>query len=101
MASTQRWVAFVLGGLMLAGTADARGPWRASEANTAGWQLMSPEERIEHQATIRGFDDYAACLAYQREHHREMAARAAARGLRLPETPRDFCAHLRPDAGTP
>lgn len=73
----------------------ARGPWRANEGNTTGWYLMSPEERIEHQAKIRGFRSYEVCHAYQLEHHRLMAARADEKGLQLPTDRRDFCAHLR------
>jgi hypothetical protein len=34
--------------LSVAAAAEARGPVRASEGNTRGWQLMTPEERIEH-----------------------------------------------------
>ncbi len=101
MASTQERVALALIGVMLAGACHARGPWRASEGNTSGWQLMSPEERIEHQATIRGFETLDVCLAYQREHHQLMAARAAELGLRLPQARRDFCAHLRTDPAKP
>lgn len=82
--------------LALAGSALARGPWRASEGNTTGWDLMSPQERIEHQATIRGFTDYDDCRAYQLAHHRLMEARAKERGLPPPAGRRDFCAHLRP-----
>lgn len=101
MADTLRWTALALCGLMLSGAAHGRGPWRADEANTTGWQLMNPEERIEHQARIRGFDNYADCRAYQREHHALMAARAAERGLRLPSARRDACAHLRTNDAPP
>lgn len=82
--------------LLLAGPVLARGPWRASEENTRGWQLMTPEERIEHQARIRGFTHYEECRAYQLEHHRLMAERARERGLALPGGGRDICAHLKP-----
>ncbi|HVK55208.1 MAG TPA: hypothetical protein VM532_09295 [Burkholderiales bacterium] len=78
------------------GSALARGPWRANEGNTTGWYLMSPEERLEHQAKIRAFRSYDACHAYQLQHHRVMAARAAEKGLQLPAERRDFCEHLRP-----
>jgi hypothetical protein len=39
------------------GSGGARGPWRASESNTHGWQLMTPEERIAHQAPVRSLTD--------------------------------------------
>ena len=82
--------------LLVAATANARGPWRASEGNTSGWQFMSPEERIAHQARIRSFTSYAECQAYQQEHHQLMAARAKAQGLELRPGRRDICAHLAP-----
>jgi hypothetical protein len=85
----------VLSMLLLTG-ALARGPWRASETNTRGWQFMTPEERIEHQAKVRGFGTYEECRAYQVEHHRLMEARAKQRGMALPSGGQDFCAHLKP-----
>ena len=84
--------------LAFAGSASARGPWRASEGNTTGWYLMSPEERIEHQAKIRGFKNYEDCQAYQLEHHKLMVARANEKGRQLPVKGRDFCKHLQSPA---
>jgi len=80
--------------------AVARGPWRANDGNTTGWELMTPEERVEHQARIRSFKTYDACHAYQLEHHRLMEAKAAARGLNPPSGRRDFCEHLKEPAST-
>lgn len=80
--------------------ADAGGPWRASPSNTRGWQLMTPEERIEHQARVRGFTDYDACQAYRTRHHDLMAERARQGGLTLPDGGRDFCDHLKPRQGS-
>lgn len=79
-----------------AGVAQAGGPWRANEGNTRGWMLMSPQERIAHQATIRSFTNYDDCHAYQVAHHRLMLERASRLALKLPEHGRDACAHLRP-----
>lgn len=98
MAGKLACVALTAVSLAFAGSVFARGPWRASEGNTTGWHLMSPEERIEHQSKIRGFKRYEDCHAYQLEHHRLMAARASAQGLQLPRQGRDFCEHLRPQA---
>ncbi|HEU4344278.1 MAG TPA: hypothetical protein VFU31_22190 [Candidatus Binatia bacterium] len=81
---------------LLVGSLQALGPWRASETNTRGWQFMTPEERIEHQAKVRGFRTYEECRAYQMEHHQLMEARAKQRGMALPSGGRDFCAHLKP-----
>jgi hypothetical protein len=80
----------------LAGSVHARGPWRASEGNTSGWQFMTPEERIEHQARIRSFRNYEDCVAYRRQHHQQMAERARAQGETLRPGRRDVCAHLLP-----
>jgi hypothetical protein len=77
------------------------GPWRANERNTPGWALMTPEERIEHQAKVRGFARYDACRSYQIEHHRLMAERAEQRGLPPPGGGHDFCARLRPPGSGP
>jgi hypothetical protein len=83
--------------LLLTGPALARGPWRASENNTRGWQLMTPQERIEHQAKVRGFTSYEECHAYQLQHHQLMVERAKQRGMTLPVGGRDICAHLKPE----
>ena len=82
--------------LSVAATAQARGPVRASEENTRGWQLMTPEERIEHQSRIRGFKTYEECRSYQVAHHRIMEERARARSMALPQGRRDLCQHLQP-----
>jgi hypothetical protein len=86
----------VLSVFLLAGPAHARGPWRASETNARGWQFMTPEERIGHQAKVRGFRTYEECRTYQVEHHQLMEARARQRGMALPSGGQDFCAHLKP-----
>jgi len=81
--------------LSLASPAEERGPWRASERNTRGWQLMTPEERVEHQARIRGFRTYQECRDYQARHHQLMKERARQAGAELPQAGRDFCRHLQ------
>ncbi len=84
--------------LGMGGWAHAMGPWRANEGNTRGWQLMSPKERIEHQAKIRSFTRYDECHEYQVAHHRLMQERAEGMGLPPPGGGgRDFCAHLPPN----
>ncbi len=85
--------------LLLAAEAGARGPWRASAENTRGWQLMTPEERIEHQSRVRGFTTLEECRAYQRGHHKLMEDRARERGVAVPSGGRDICGHLNPATG--
>lgn len=79
-------LAAALAGVLLsgAGIAEARGAWRATQANTAGWQLMTPEERIEHQNKMRSFKTYDECKAYQEQHHKMMEERAKQKGITLP-----------------
>lgn len=91
----RNWIACAGLSVFLLTGAAARGPWRASETNTGGWQFMTPEERIEHQAKVRGFATYEECKAYQVEHHRLMENRARERGMPLPSGGQDFCAHLK------
>ncbi|MDI1269756.1 MAG: hypothetical protein PSV40_11740 [Polaromonas sp.] len=68
----------------LAGTVLAKGPWAASPGNTWGYQLMTPQERTEHQARMRSFKSYEECKAYQEENHKQMEARAREKGTTLP-----------------
>jgi len=84
---------------IVAEAAQAGGPWHANEGNTRGWMLMSPAERIDHQAKIRSFTNFDDCRAYQIAHHKLMQERAERRGLTLPEHGHDVCEHLRPSGG--
>ncbi|KIZ40264.1 hypothetical protein OO17_18050 [Rhodopseudomonas palustris] len=90
--------AVVLIATLLLGSADVASarPWRADEGNTRGWQLMSPQERIDHQARVRGFTDYRSCEVYRRQHHALMVMRAVERRLKPPDSQWDFCEHLKP-----
>ncbi len=78
--------AAALAGVILStsGMTLARGPWRANHSNTAGWQLMTPAERTEHQTKMRSFKTYDECKAYQEQHHKIMDARAKEKGVTLP-----------------
>ncbi len=69
---------------LLASTAMA-GPWRWSgnQRNTPGWQLMTPEERAEHQTKLRSFTDYNACKEYVDQHHNLMEERSKEKGVPL------------------
>ncbi|NJD05037.1 MAG: hypothetical protein FIA97_00880 [Methylococcaceae bacterium] len=93
----QKMTALLITALLFALVApvQARGPWRASESNTRGWQLMTPAERIDHQSRIRSFSTYEECRAYQVIHHQLMEERARQRNLALPGGGRDFCEHLK------
>lgn len=91
-----RWLVPVLVfGLGLSGVSWARGPWRAADTNTAGWRFMSPEERVEHQRRMRGFETFEACASYQAEHHAHMAERARRAGTTLRHGRPGACEQLR------
>jgi len=63
---------------------------------TAGWSMMTAEERREHQAKMQSMTNYADCKAYVEEHHQEMLKRASEKGRAAPAQPRhDACAGLK------
>jgi hypothetical protein len=51
-----------------------------------GSQLMTPEERAQHRATMQRLSP-GARQAYRAQHHEEMKQRAEAMGLSLPDQP--------------
>lgn len=76
----------------LAATAHARQwRWQGNQSNTYGWQLMTPEERADHQTKLRSFTEYTACTDYIAEHHRQMEERAKAKGVTPPVMRRNPC----------
>ena len=101
MMRTMQAILLTTSFLLATASVAGAGPWRADQGNTRGWDLMSPEERIAHQARVRGFTDYQACQSYRPEHHQLMQQRAAARGLTLPESGRNFCDRLKPQSDQP
>jgi len=72
--------------------AEAR-PWRwqGTQQNTYGWQLMTPQERTEHQTKLRSFTDYDACKEYVYGHHAKMEERAKEKGITAPMVKRNPC----------
>ena len=89
-------VTMLLAALALAAsTAVARGPWRADESNTSGWQLMSPQERLRYQARIRRSGTYEECLRYEQEHEVAMRERARRGGQALPQNEQDACVSMQ------
>lgn len=84
--------------VLAAGSVFAQqGPrWAADGGNTRGWQLMTPEERVEHQNQMRSFTTYDECKAYQEAHHQAMEARAKEKGVTLPTTAGGYgCDNMR------
>lgn len=52
-----------------------------------GWQIMTPEERLEHRNKMRSFRTREEREAYRREHHEKMQARARDQSVTLPDLP--------------
>lgn len=58
--------------------------WGGNQKNTYGWQLMTQQERTDHQAKLRSFKEYNACKEYVDEHHKSMEVRAKEKGITTP-----------------
>jgi hypothetical protein len=89
-------VALALTTVLAAGSVFAQGRWAADDGDTWGWQLMTPQERVEHQNKMRSFTTYDQCKAYQEAHHQAMEARAKEKGVTLPTTASGYgCDNMR------
>lgn len=77
--------------------ASRPGAARTGSDYTAGWALMTRQERNEHRDRLRTMKTYEECHAYQVQHHEQLAARAKERGSKaLAQPRRDACAGLKP-----
>ncbi|HEX9023835.1 MAG TPA: hypothetical protein VF799_08360 [Geobacteraceae bacterium] len=83
--------AHILALALAASSAFAAPPWSANQGNTPGWQLMTPEERVEHQAKLRSFTDYNSCKEYVEVHRKKMVERAKEKGVAAPAMRRNPC----------
>lgn len=72
--------------------------WCCNQDNTYGWQLMTPDERKEHQAKIVSFSTYGACREYSEAHHKKMEERAHEKRVDLPGVAVDPCDWMRDNA---
>ncbi len=52
-----------------------------------GWELMTEQERTEHQEKMRSFKTQEEREQYRIEHHKKMQERAKAKGVTLPDKP--------------
>lgn len=66
--------------------------------NTAGWALMTAEERTAHRDKMLAAKSLDACKALQDEHHKAMEARAKEKGVAL-RTPRQNVCDRMKDRG--
>lgn len=63
--------------------------------DAAGFNLMTPEERTSHRDHMRSLKSAEECTTYLAAHHAEMAARAAAKGITLPEPRANACERMK------
>ena len=69
--------------------------WKAGPHNTAGWQMMSQQERAAHHQRLAEIKTRPECESYMQEHHRQMMERAKARHKpELCEPRHDLCKEL-------
>ena len=52
-----------------------------------GWNLMTPEERAEHQNKMRSLKNEQEREQFRIEHHKKMQERAKEKGALLPDQP--------------
>lgn len=77
--------ALALFATLITGSVVARDDsWTANKSNTRGWEMMTPEERMEHQDKMRSLKSYEECIAYQKERHAQLEARAKENGQVMP-----------------
>jgi hypothetical protein len=69
---------------------------RMGPNNTAGWEHMTKQERLEHQKKMHSMQNHDECTAYVEQHHAMMVERAKEKGRSMPAKPRqDSCAALK------
>ena len=66
-----------------------------------GWSIMSEQERIQYRETMRNLKTQEEQERYRTEHHNKMQERAKAKGVTLPDSPRDgMMDQMRDRSGT-
>lgn len=72
------------------GVSLAADPAQAQQQGKAyGWNLMTPEERVEHRAKMRSLQTNEEREQFRIEHHKKMKERMKERGVTLPDQPRN------------
>jgi len=65
--------------------------WCVNQENTYGWQLMTPDERREHQARLIRFTEYDACIEYLESHRSKIDEKAGKAGIKVPAVTNNPC----------
>jgi len=66
-----------------------------NKSNTAGWSLMTAEERTANQTKMRAVKTYDECKVLQDENHKTMEARAKEKGVTLPAPRQNGCDRMK------
>lgn len=65
------------------------------QSNTAGWTLMTPEERTAHQTRMRAVTTVDECTKVRDEQHKLVEARAKEKGVTLPAPRQNACENMK------
>ena len=68
---------------------------RFSQRNTAGWNLMTAEERNAHREKMMAVKSYDECKSVQVAQHSAMEARAKEKGVSLPQPRSNGCDRMK------
>jgi len=85
-------------GMGSSGMGDPGSGWKgwAWDGNTVpGWQMMTTDERAEHQHKMRNMKTVDDCEVYHKEHRQLMEQRAKDKGVTLAMPQRDPCEMMK------
>lgn len=68
---------------------------RFDEKNTAGWSLMTPEERLAHRDKMHSFKSVDECKSYHDDHLKQMEARSKEQGKNFKPFRGDPCTTMQ------
>ena len=100
-------VLILAGALILLGAAVVSGAQEQARSKDTlqqqedvyGWQMMSEQERHEHQQQMREMKTEPEREAFRKQHHEKMQERARQQGLTLPDSPGPHGKGMGPGSG--
>jgi len=103
-----RWTrVLILAGVLLLGAGGVIGAQEQirsrdtlqQQENVYGWQMMSEQERHEHQQQMSEMKTEPEREAFRKQHHEKMQERARQQGLTLPDSPGPHGKGMGPGSG--
>ena len=79
----------------MGGMGPGKGRFAINQDNTAGWSLMTAEERSAHRDKMWSFKTFEECKAYQADHHKAMESKAKEQGKTLPAPSANACDRMK------